>query len=104
MEMKIAGDRFDTLFESLGGLVAWGRAEIQKGLPRVQVEQGDNGLGADVLRAAGTGDIGFRRFEKSFGDFGCGFGTELAVPFVEEPFGFGKGSGDVGPFNGVAIG
>src|ERR1700720_2962980 len=53
--MKIARNRFDSGFESLRRLVAWRRAEIEESLPRFEIQQRNDRLRANILKAKRPG-------------------------------------------------
>ena len=69
LEIAVAGEDVPTGCESLGGLVAGGGAEIEYRHPGLDGEEGDDGLRADVLLAAGFGiDIRLRFLKGGAGD------------------------------------
>src|SRR5271157_1413633 len=90
VEVEIAGDDADAGFEGLGGLVSGGSTEVE------------DGLGADVLGAAGAGEF-FGLAEGGAGDRNGGLGAEVALPASQQPFGTGELDFAGGPGDGVAI-
>ena len=127
MGVKVAGDGIDAGLEGLCGLVARGGAEVEKGLAGGELEEGDDGLGADVLnagtrrrRSAGdapcsgesgglevgrglrVADVHFGFNERVARDGGGCFGAVVASPLAEEPGGAREFDGQGRPGDGVA--
>src|SRR5262245_35199834 len=48
-EVEVAGDGLDSRFQRLGSLASGRRAEVEEALSFLQVQEGDYGLGADIL-------------------------------------------------------
>ena len=104
LQITVAGDDARTCFEGLGGLISRGGAEVENRHSRLNGEQRDDGLGADVLLTAGFGvDGGLRLEEGGAGDFFCEFGAELLIPAGEHPGRQAQLGGAVGEFDGVAV-
>ena len=103
VKVQIGGNGIDAGFERLGGLVAGSGAEVEKRVAGFQAQEGDDGLGADVLNAAGAG-VGFGLFESGAGDGGGSVGAVVLLPAMEKPFGAGKFDFARGPKGRCAFG
>lgn len=103
VQMDVASDGADSLLDRLRGFVARRGAKIEEGLARMQIEERHDGLRADILDAAGAGDVALGGLEERGGDLiGC-VAAELAIPFLEQPGRHGQCGGAIGPGDRRAI-
>jgi hypothetical protein len=82
----------------LRGLVPWRRAEVEKSLARLQIEQRYYGLGADVLKPEGRRIAGV---ESVAAGYFCGFGSGWRfVTYANPNVAFGPFHGGPGDSEG----
>ncbi len=92
VEVEVAGDGLGTGLDGLEGFVAGGGAEVEEFEAGMEVEQGDDRLGAGVHLAV-VQKVGFGRKQERFGGGDGGGGAVMGSPGGEEPGGGGEFGG-----------